>query len=213
MYKIIITLMFGLSVLVHADVLYEQANQASLAGDYAKAHTLMKKSAQKGNVYAQVNTGLMYEHGKGTDKNMEKARYWYEKASQQGDIKAPYNLGLIYEQGKGVKKDISKAVGYYQKAASSGSVDAQSHLAKLYYEGKGVKKDIPTGVYWYKMAADNGLASAQYALGVMLVNGQTGVALNKIVAFEYWMKAARQSHLEAQKSLDVLCKESPWACK
>jgi len=83
----------------------------------------------------------------------------------------------------------------------------------MYGQGRGVKKDINKAIVHYKKAADNGLASAQYALGLILINGQQGVALNKIIAYEYWVKAARQNHLKAQKGLDGLCKESPWACK
>ena len=37
--------------------------------------------------------------------------------------------------------------------------------------------------------------------------------MNKIEAFNWWMKAAKRGHVDAQKNLDILCKESPWACK
>ncbi len=40
-----------------------------------------------------------------------------------------------------------------------------------------------------------------------------GVAMNKIKAYEHWSIAAKQDDQEAQKNLDILCGESPWACK
>ena len=51
-----------------------------------------------------------------------------------------------------------------------------------------------------------------YNLGVLYEKG-LGVPLNKIKAYQYWMKAAKQGNANAQYNLDRLCKESPWACK
>lgn len=45
-----------------------------------------------------------------------------------------------------------------------------------------------------------------YALG-------KGVETNKIKAYEHWSIAAKQGGQEAQNNLDMLCKQSPWACK
>jgi TPR repeat protein len=40
-----------------------------------------------------------------------------------------------------------------------------------------------------------------------------GVKKNKIKAYQYLMKSAQQGNSVAQNRLDILCKESPWACK
>ncbi|GBB87800.1 hypothetical protein RclHR1_01430009 [Rhizophagus clarus] len=53
--------------------------------DYEKAIELYHKAANSGHSYAQYNLALMYEYGKGTEKNINQAIYWYEKSAKQGD--------------------------------------------------------------------------------------------------------------------------------
>lgn len=40
-----------------------------------------------------------------------------------------------------------------------------------------------------------------------------GVGVNKIKSYKHWKIAAKQGFEGAQNGLDILCKESPWACK
>ena len=206
-----ILLIFSISIL-YGDTLFQQAARASQNGQFSKAYTLMREAARKGDIHAQVNVGLMYEYGQGVKKDLLKAKYWYEKASEAGDPKAAYNLGLLYENGSAGEQNITKALMLFQQAAQQHNVNAQYHLGVLFSESKYIPPDLSRAAYWYKAAADNGLSEAQFRFGSMLVNGQ-GVKLNKIAGFGYLMKAARQSHLQAQKSLDILCRQSPWACK
>ncbi len=53
---------------------------------------------------------------------------------------------------------------------------------------------------------------AHYALGLSYYYGG-GVAMDKNKAYEHYNIATKQGNQRAQKELDVLCKESPWACK
>jgi TPR repeat protein len=46
----------------------------------------------------------------------------------------------------------------------------------------------------------------------MYYNGQ-GVKVNKTKAYELLLKAAKEGNSTAQENLDIVCKESPWACK
>jgi hypothetical protein len=36
---------------------------------------------------------------------------------------------------------------------------------------------------------------------------------NYLKAYEYYMKAAKLGNINAQKNLNIMCKENPWACK
>ena len=36
---------------------------------------------------------------------------------------------------------------------------------------------------------------------------------DKLNAYKYYMKSAKLGDLQAQKNLNIMCKESPWACK
>lgn len=49
-------------------------------------------------------------------------------------------------------------------------------------------------------------------LGIVYYLGD-GVEVNKIKAYEHWRVAAKQGNEKAQKFLNILCSESPWACK
>jgi TPR repeat protein len=63
-----------------------------------------------------------------------------------------------------------------------------------------------------RVYAHQGDSDAQYDLGLMYYNGQ-GVQQDKIKAYKWWLRSARAGNIFAQNSLDVLCRQSPWACK
>ncbi len=69
---------------------------------------------------AQYNLAILYEDGEGTEKNLEKAFYWYQKAAENGDSMAQYHLALSYYKGEGIEKNLEKAFYWYQKAAENG---------------------------------------------------------------------------------------------
>ena len=52
--------------------------------------------ATQGVTVSQYNTGVNYYIGRGIDKDLEKAVYWYQMASEEGHSKAPFNIGIIY---------------------------------------------------------------------------------------------------------------------
>jgi len=82
----------------------------------------------------------------------------------------------------------------------------------MYHKGLRVKQNYTKAVILFKKACDGGHAWGCYNVGVMYYYG-LGVPLNKIKVYQYWMKAAKQGDAEAQRNLDILCRESPWACR
>ena len=77
---------------------------------------------------------------------------------------------------------------------------------------KNRKKDA---LLYYEKASSLGNIESLNKLGLMYVTGDSlnGISKNKIKAYHYWMKSAKQGNEEAQDYLDKLCRESPWACK
>lgn len=63
--------------------------------DLQKAFEYFKRSALKNDPLAQNNLGWMYEHGEGTEINIEKAEYWYRIASENGFELATKNLNKL----------------------------------------------------------------------------------------------------------------------
>ena len=72
--------------------------------NYQKALEYLNKSADQGNVDAQVNLGDIYYKLNEVDQDYEKALQWYKKAADQGDAEAQFNLDMIYSNGLGVQK-------------------------------------------------------------------------------------------------------------
>src|ERR1043165_8604559 len=64
------------------------------------------RAAENGNIDAQYNLGYLYEKGEGTEKDLEKAFYWYQKAAENGNLNAKYNLGYLYENGEGIERNL-----------------------------------------------------------------------------------------------------------
>ena len=53
---------------------------------------LYQKAATLGNIEAQYNLAFMYENGKGIERDMDQAIYWYEKSARSGCIRALFKL-------------------------------------------------------------------------------------------------------------------------
>jgi len=82
-------------------------------------------AAEAGHSGALSNLGVMYERGRGMDKNPRKAFECYQKAAKKGHVLGFYNLALLYETAKGVVKNEKKAFKLFKKAASRGYPEAQ----------------------------------------------------------------------------------------
>lgn len=135
----------------------QQAQQLSAQNRHTEAIPLFTKAANHGNPTAQQVLGDAYFHGKGVDKDLAKAAYWYRKAAEQGYAIAQLELGCVYYSGKGVEKDHTKAAYWFRKAAEQGHAIAQYNLGSLYKYGVGVEKDHIKAAYWYRKAAEQGI--------------------------------------------------------
>src|SRR5437667_7006935 len=76
---------------------------------------LLEQAAKNGNEDTINNLAVCYENGEGTEKNLEKAFYWYQKAAENGDKNAMNNLAICYKKGEGTEKNLEKAFFWYQK--------------------------------------------------------------------------------------------------
>jgi len=68
----------------------------------------------------------------------------------------------------------------------------------------------------FKLAYDAGYG--QYTSSVIAKLGYFywqgwGIKTNKILAYKYFLEAAKAGNQNAQTNLDIMCKQSPWACK
>lgn len=117
--------------------------------------------AEQGDAKAQCKVGFAYNEGKGVEKDLSKAFYWYKKAADQGYALGQFNLGTLYDNGRGVEKDYKMAFQYYKKAAEQGYSSAQNNLGVCYRRGKGIPQDYDKAAYWFKKASDKGNKKAK----------------------------------------------------
>jgi len=112
-------------------------SQAYIKKDIDKAIALYKAAAEKSDMKAKYQLGLLYLQG--TDEiesDFEQAYSWLESAAFQGNAYAAYVLGIISELGLGDKPDLSLAMNMYSLAAVSDYPPAKLQLANLYLSGK-----------------------------------------------------------------------------
>jgi TPR repeat protein len=105
----------------------DDAKLAIRTQDYARAVTILKPLARKGDKQAQYQLAVLYKNGLGIKKNPKNSAYWMDKSARQGYKRAQYSLGTLYEEGVGVKKDRESAIYWYSAAAKQGHKNAQKH--------------------------------------------------------------------------------------
>ncbi len=94
------------------------------------------KAAENGDIESQYSLATLYYEGKETEKNLEKAFYWYQKAAENGFERAQYNLARLYENGEGTEKNLEKAFYWYQKAAEMEILEHNIILQHCIKKGK-----------------------------------------------------------------------------
>ncbi|MEO5340233.1 MAG: hypothetical protein H7837_06930 [Magnetococcus sp. MYC-9] len=121
---------------------------------------LLRKSADRGDVAAQVKLGGIYEEGFEISQDNEEAVRWYRKAAEQGDVLGQYCLGVMCFNGKGVIQDYCEAIKWFRMAAENGDSASQFRLGAMYSEGNGVTKDYVLSDMWLTLAASRGHKNA-----------------------------------------------------
>ena len=71
-------------------------------GDYDTAFAGFLKQARQGSAMSMRIVAQMYQSGDGTEKNDERAVYWFRQAALKNDARAMYSLGLMYAKKEGV---------------------------------------------------------------------------------------------------------------
>jgi len=164
--------------------------------DNKQAALWLHKSAEQGNIIAQVELGVVFDKM----QDYAQALVWYRIAAEQGNTRAEYNIGLAYQDGESVPKDAPQAMAWYRKAADQGDALAQLNLAVMYDQGLGIPQDYRQAADWYRKAAEQGLARAQYNLGFLYLNGK-GLPKDDTQAAAWMLKAAEQGEPHAQYNL------------
>jgi hypothetical protein len=145
------------------------------APDSAEAVRWARLAAAQNYAPAQVSLALMYEQGRGVDKNGHEALVWFRNAAAQGNAVAEFDLGNVYWEGlDGQSKDHAEAMRHYLIAAEKGLVDAQRMVSIGYRTGDGLQKDTTKLLYWARKCAEQGDPTCGNSLGYSILIGLDG---------------------------------------
>lgn len=138
-------------------LLFLFAPLTAVFGQQAEDITTLKQRADSGDAWAQLNLGAAYDNGLGTERDVDRALFWYQLAAEQGLAEAQFNLAHLL-----VEEEISSvaAAEWMQKAAEQGMADAQYLLGIIYAEGIGVAVDDAKARLWLQRAIEQGQTDA-----------------------------------------------------
>ncbi|MBF0751689.1 MULTISPECIES: tetratricopeptide repeat protein [unclassified Pasteurella] len=130
--------------------------------DWKSVFNIMQPLALEGNVQAQSNLGMLYNLGRGVQKDQEKAYWWFSEAAEMGSVRAINNLAMMYYRGGYVRKDIPQAIKLFERTAKSKDLDAMMMLSEIYLNQKNESKAFE----WVKKAVDLDNPVAKLRLGI-----------------------------------------------
>ncbi len=136
-----------------------------------------------------------FRKGMGTEKNLEKAIFYFKASAEKGYAPAANSLGVIYRT-ETVPADLDAAIYWYTYAIEKGDKNAMYNLALIYHK-EASKKDLDLAVTWYKKAAEAGDSDAMYSLGRIYKYDVVDIALST----KWYEKAAEKGDSDAMHSL------------
>lgn len=153
--------------------------------DEKRAVELFKKAAQKGNVGAMNNLGIVCDN----QGNLAEAFSWYLMAAKDMYIPAMYQVGNRYLKEIGVKHNVEEGLRWLRKASDYNYQLAKFFLGYVllwgYYD---VKQDTVEGLRLLRQLAEEGDATAMMNLGDAYNRG-CGVQADDAIALDWFRKA------------------------
>ncbi|WP_185829243.1 SPOR domain-containing protein [Sphingomonas ginkgonis] len=151
--------------------------------DPARAVSIWKPLADKGDADAQFNLGQAYKLGRGVQLDLAAAQGWFERSARQGHADAQTSLGLmLFQNGNRIA-----GMRWLKTAAEGGEARAMLVYGTALFNGDGVPQDQILAYAFVSRAAAQGLAPAKDTLTQMdgalpLGARQRGVAMAQAMA-------------------------------
>jgi len=120
----------------------------------------LRESAEKGDLNAQAQLGVMYYWGQGAPQDWPEAQIWLRKASERGHMDAQAKLGAMCFLGQGAPRNLAESIKWFRLAADQGEPYAQGCMGVMYAVGEGVPKDLILAYVWLVQAQAGGDADA-----------------------------------------------------
>lgn len=123
------------------------------------------------------------------------------KKAQKGHADAQCAMGDFYFEEGTDHQDYLEAERWYRLSSAQGYIKARFQLGQIYNKGKGsVENPEREALECFRQLAEENYPTAQCIMGVKYQIGD-GVEMDLKRAIGYFLKAARQEHMEAQRRL------------
>lgn len=99
--------------------------------DFERAARWYLRGAEAGCARAQFRLGLMYEVGRGVERDRKEALRWIRQAAEAGHDDAQNRLGAMYYRGQGVLRDYVSAHQWFRIAGENGNLMARKAVPAL----------------------------------------------------------------------------------
>ena len=121
-----------------------------LPRDFERAMELWLRAGELGDARAFYSLGTAYYCGRGVERDMTKAKYYYEVAAMVGNVDARHTLG-IFEKNE---DKMDRAVKHFMIAAGAGDDEALKNIREGYLNGHATKDEFERALRAHKEAND-----------------------------------------------------------
>lgn len=176
---------------------YELGKEKYLVKEYHDALTWLQTAVNHGNLPANYYLGVMYYHGWGVTKDLDRSFAYFSNA---GTFSGTYYfMGMFYYYGYGkLNKNLNKAFWYFRRYEDvNPDKYAEYYLGLCYKNGYGTEKSPQMAFQNFEKSAKKGIKQSQFELGLCYKNG-IGTSCSYRFALEWLLKAANQGYAEAQ---------------
>ena len=177
--------------------------KAAEQGDQ-KAIAWLIDQGERGNSVVYYQLAILYESGRGVDKNKKKAFNYFMRAAEVGIAEAEFKVGYYFENGIAMQGDLDDARDWYLKAAIQNNGPAKYRLGYLYELGHFGKADFKKAYRWYFSAAKDGDINAQFALAALYYGDRGEVNLQKAYM---WAFIAKNNGFKTNGALKIIKSE------
>jgi hypothetical protein len=161
-------------------------------------------SVTSGTQQAKIQTASAGARSAAKHGNFTAALSSWLTAAELGDPNAQFEVGQIYDYGAhGVPPDCVLATQWYKAAAAHDLAAANYNVGGEYFYGCNghFQADHVEALRWLRKAADEGSPDAQYEIGMIYYDGGAGVVPDRVLAKDWFTKAAQYGYPLAQKAL------------
>ena len=176
---------------------YNYANKLAYSGKESEAFKELQSLARnEQHIPSMRAVALCHLQGKGTDKSISYAIYWYKRvADATGTGVDLYTLATVYKS----VKNYTDALKYFSLSHNAGYAQASYELALCYFNAKGTQRGYFKAITLFKEASSKGVAKAT-------------VFLEKLKEFESKRsKIKLENYNKAVEIADMLYSKNPYS--